>query len=891
MKFLTNLELNQNQLLNASIHNSGTAPVNPVKGQIYYNTSTNKYMGWNGTKWMDLSASSTETTNAALAEFYLQYNGQTSPKLKDVSGTLNIVNNAGTANAGLKVGALEATGSTKLGSALTNTHQVKGSVSAQNSYSFSDVQTAVDTALTKWKAANPNATSKQLNDYRLAPASAGAGKSLEADVASYVDIFSLKDSSGKAIFQVKPNGDTLIAGILSVNSKGESYFEGDVNINGSLVVEENATIKGVMSGDNLTLKGNLIVEGNTTVGNNVREDRLTVNSKVSMNTTGVTSGNVFEIYNTNSGTRQDMLVVNHQGDTTIGGNLTVTKDATIQGVMSGDDLSLKGNLNVAGNTVLGDNVAQDEVTIKGKTTVKSKYSKDTVNAALVAAKMDTYARWKTISGNANKTMAEYQAAKKAFSGAGYNNPAFAIQDVNGTDNLFEVRGNGDTIIAGVVTVNGDGDSHFAGNVNIGGSLTVDGSIENGTDVNLGQDLTVEGVLRVKGDTYLGDNINQDVLNIQAKTRIDVSGITGAQDQKVFQIVKDNDELFCVDSEGDVKIGGNLEITKDAIVNASMQGNDLTLEGNLVVKGNTTLGTGAEDSLRVKVGAIDLGGTRVQNAATPTAANDLVTKEYADSLRAGISIKDPVRVATTQNLAATYNANVLTASANGVLSIDGIALAANDRVLVKNQTTKSQNGIYYVSNAGSTTTPWTLTRSNDAVQGKLISGTATWVNQGTVNGDTRWVLGTDGTITVGTTAIEFVKDFQMQDITVANGELTKSGNTLGLAASGVRAGTYTSVQVDSKGRVIAGGNLSAGGVEGALGYTPTQKKVTAIGDGTKTEFSITHNLSSYDLAITVRETSGTRQVVYADVEMTTENTIKVSFSKAPTANQYTVTIVG
>ena len=81
MKFLTNLELNQNQLLNARIHVSAVAPTNPVTGQIYYNSSTNKYLGWNGTTWIDLSASSSETTAAAIQEFYLQYNSVSSPKL------------------------------------------------------------------------------------------------------------------------------------------------------------------------------------------------------------------------------------------------------------------------------------------------------------------------------------------------------------------------------------------------------------------------------------------------------------------------------------------------------------------------------------------------------------------------------------------------------------------------------------------------------------------------------------------------------------------------------------------------------------------------------------------------------------------------------------------
>src|SRR6056300_1213706 len=89
-----------------------------------------------------------------------------------------------------------------------------------------------------------------------------------------------------------------------------------------------------------------------------------------------------------------------------------------------------------------------------------------------------------------------------------------------------------------------------------------------------------------------------------------------------------------------------------------------------------------------------------SVATPTANSDAASKAYVDSIStgsaAGLDFKESVVAASAANFAASYAANVLTASANGAISIDGVSLALNDRVLLKDQTTASDNGIYYVS---------------------------------------------------------------------------------------------------------------------------------------------------------------------------------------------------
>jgi phage-related tail fiber protein len=135
----------------------------------------------------------------------------------------------------------------------------------------------------------------------------------------------------------------------------------------------------------------------------------------------------------------------------------------------------------------------------------------------------------------------------------------------------------------------------------------------------------------------------------------------------------------------------------------------------------------------------------------------------------LDAKASCRVATTANLAAL----------SGLLTIDGVVLVAGDRVLVKDQTTSSQNGIYVVA-AGA----WT--RATDADDGaKLTSGATVPVEAGTAQADTLWLLTADGAITVGVTALTFV---------VINGNVGTPG-------------TYNQVTVDAKGRVIAGSSLA------------------------------------------------------------------------------------
>ena len=195
-----------------------------------------------------------------------------------------------------------------------------------------------------------------------------------------------------------------------------------------------------------------------------------------------------------------------------------------------------------------------------------------------------------------------------------------------------------------------------------------------------------------------------------------------------------------------------------------------------------------------------GGTNTTQIATTAFVTAAV-----DAARSGLDVKASVKVATTSNI-----------TLSNTQTVDGIALSVGDRVLVKDQSTASQNGIYVVSS-----TAWA--RSTDAdTDAEVTSGMFTFVEQGTVNADSGWVLSTDGAIVVGTTALTFVQ-FSGAGQIVAGAGLTKTGNTLN-----VGAGTGIAVNADDvalSGQALAFHNLATNGL------------VTRTGAGTVTGRSV------------------------------------------------------
>jgi hypothetical protein len=150
--------------------------------------------------------------------------------------------------------------------------------------------------------------------------------------------------------------------------------------------------------------------------------------------------------------------------------------------------------------------------------------------------------------------------------------------------------------------------------------------------------------------------------------------------------------------------------------------------------------------------------------TPTDTAHAATKGYVDAARSGLDVKQSVRAATTAPI------NISADLENGDV-IDGVTLATGDRVLVKNQLTASENGIYVVVESGA------ASRSEDAdSNAEVTAGMFTFVAEGTVNADSGWVLTTNDAITLGTTGLTFAQFSGAGQIDAGEG-LTKTGNTL------------------------------------------------------------------------------------------------------------------
>jgi phage-related tail fiber protein len=255
----------------------------------------------------------------------------------------------------------------------------------------------------------------------------------------------------------------------------------------------------------------------------------------------------------------------------------------------------------------------------------------------------------------------------------------------------------------------------------------------------------------------------------------------------------------------------------------------TLTASKISDFDTQVRTSRLDQMSAPTAAVSFNSQRITSVATPTQDTDAANKAYVDAARLGLDVKDSVRVATTANI-----------TLSGLQNIDGITVVAGDRVLVKNQTTASANGIYLASASA-----WT--RSADFVNGLVSSGAFTFVEQGTENADSGWVLTTDGTITIGTTALAFVQ-FSGAGQVIAGAGLTKTGNTLDVGtASSARivvnatnidlatvgtAGTYRSGTTDAYGRVTSGSNpttLAGYGITDALSNSTTSTQNGYFGD--------------------------------------------------------------
>ena len=223
------------------------------------------------------------------------------------------------------------------------------------------------------------------------------------------------------------------------------------------------------------------------------------------------------------------------------------------------------------------------------------------------------------------------------------------------------------------------------------------------------------------------------------------------------------------------------------------------------------------------------------------ATSLVSKEYVDAIKQALDVKESVTVATTANLSATYNnvgGTLTNSGSNAALQLDGITVSSADRVLVKDQSTAAENGIYVVTTVGDGSTAWVLTRAEDAnLSAEMTGGVFTFVEQGTIGAENGYVFTHNGAPTLGTTALT-VSQFSGAGQIVAGDALSKSGNRIDLNDDNI------TLEVDSDTVRIKGisatavGDLLIGAASNA-GYT---RLVKPSGDATASDYILSMNTS-------------------------------------------------
>ncbi|MGH8710130.1 MAG: hypothetical protein ACREVA_02245 [Burkholderiales bacterium] len=249
-------------------------------------------------------------------------------------------------------------------------------------------------------------------------------------------------------------------------------------------------------------------------------------------------------------------------------------------------------------------------------------------------------------------------------------------------------------------------------------------------------------------------------------------------------------------------------------------------------------------------------SRILNLPDATAAGHPVTFTQLNSAIEGLAWKDSCRVATQSNI---------DLSSPGA-TIDGITMATSDRMLVKEQTTTANNGIYLWNGAAIP-----ATRSLDTNTATELEQATTTVEEGTSAGTTYRQTNTN--FTLGSDAVTWV--------TFGTSAPAATETTAGIAELATQSETDTGTDDQ---RIVTPLKLA----------TYANKKLkftTTVGDGSATQYTITHNLGTRSVLVEVYTNSGNFDTVIVFVERTSTNAVRLTFSSAPTTNQYAVVILG
>lgn len=417
------------------------------------------------------------------------------------------------------------------------------------------------------------------------------------------------------------------------------------------------------------------------------------------------------------------------------------------------------------------------------------------------------------------------------------------------------------------------------------------------------DVTISdtGVTAIASGVIVNANVKSDAAIAYSKLSL-TSSIVNADIKSDAAIAYSKLSLTGSVVDADISSTAAIALSKLATDPLARSNHTGTQAASTISDFDTAVRTSRLDQLAAPTASVSLNSQKITGLADGTSAGDAVNKGQLDAAQSGLDVKASVRVATTANI-------TISTALNSGDTIDGVTLANGDRVLVKDQSTKSENGIWVVA-----ATPVRATDADSA--GELSGGSFTFVEEGATWADTAWVITTNGSITPGTTAHDWAIFSRAGELTAGDG-LTKTGGTLAVDSTVARlsGATFTgkvevSHATDPAFKVGSGHGtgaaLDAGSKKIINVADPTNNQDAAtkayvdsltgsgsyaanVGNGTDTSITVTHSLGTRDVAVTLYRNSSPYDEVVVDSERTSTSAVTLKFSEAPTSNEYRVVV--